>query len=312
MGDSECPAKFKSSVIGSYTRHALTHCSTWDTVRRELDFVSQQLVNNGYSNKDIQRMKRKPFGQWYTQESRSDDGGNKIKLFYRNFMHSNYKQDEAAIRNIISNNVSATDPDSAIHSYIGMTTTRLSKRLSVHLQEGNFFQHYRQHHGVLQRPALLENTTIIDRDQDRRRLHLREALHIMKLKPTLNVTQETFLLPTNIRRTCPPRDEETTPVGIPVRTPAGPTTNQIPEIPIGPTENRNQTRPSQTQPSQNSRETPADTPATPANPAANQNAGIPAAAADPVNPLPEPHHPAPVRRSARLRHIAPTHQPMRI
>ena len=59
-----------------------------------------------------------------------------------------------------------------------------SKRLSVHLQEGNFFKHFRQHHGVLQRPALLENTSIIDRDQDQRRLRLREALHIMKLKPT--------------------------------------------------------------------------------------------------------------------------------
>ena len=131
----------------------------------------------------------------------------------------------------------------------------------------------------------------------------------MKLKPTLNITQETLLLPTNIRRTRPPHDEEKTPVEIPVRTPAGPTTNQNPEIPVGATENRDQTHPSQTQPSQNSREIPADTPA---NPAANQNAGIPATAADPVNPLPKPHHPAPVRRSARLRHIVPTHQPMKI
>ena len=169
-------------------------------------------------------------------------------------MENNYKQDEAAIRNIISNNVSATDPDSAIHliiyyknkrtsqlimknspqvdsdplkkhgvvyhiicpengcnhSYIGMTTIRLSKRLFVHLQEGNFFQHFRHHHRVFRRPALLENTSIIDRDQDRQRLCLREALHIMKLKPTLNITQETLLLPTNICRTRPPRDEENT------------------------------------------------------------------------------------------------------
>ena len=138
------------------------------------------------------------------------------------------------------------------HSYIGMTTTRFSKRLSVYLQEGNFFQHFRQHHGVLQRTALLENTTIIDKDQDWRRLRLREALHIMKLKPTLNITQETLLLPTNVRRTRPPRDEETTPVEIPVRTPAGPTTNQNPEIPVGAAENHNQTRPSQTRPPSNS------------------------------------------------------------
>ena len=134
----------------------------------------------------------------------------------------------------------------------------------------------------------------------------------MKLKLTLNITKETLLLPTNVRHTRPPRDEETTPVGVPVRTPASPTTNQNPEIPVGAAENHNQIRPSQTRPSQNSREIPEDTPATPANPAANENAGILDAADDPVNPLPEPHHPAPVRRSARLRHIAPTHQPMLI
>ena len=134
----------------------------------------------------------------------------------------------------------------------------------------------------------------------------------MKLKPTLNITQETLLLPTNIRRICPPRDEETTTVGIPVRAPVGPTTNQNPEIPVGAAENHNQIRPSQTRPSQNSREIPAETPATPAIPAASEHAEIPDATDDPVNPLPEPHHPAPVRRSARLRHIAPTHQPMRM
>ena len=90
-GDSECPTKFKSSVIGSYTRRTLTHCSSWDAVHHELDFVSQQLVNNEYFNKDSQRITRRALDQWYIQENRSDDGGNKIKLFYRNFMHSNYK-----------------------------------------------------------------------------------------------------------------------------------------------------------------------------------------------------------------------------
>ena len=126
----------------------------------------------------------------------------------------------------------------------------------------------------------------------------------MKLKLKLNITQETLLLPTNVRHTRPPRDEETTPVVIPVRTPAGPTTNQNPEIPVGAAENHNQTRPSQ-----NSRRIPAETPA---NPAANENSGIADAADNPINPLPEPHHLAPVRRSARLRRIAPTHQPMRM
>ena len=114
-------------------------------------------------------------------------------------MHSDYKKDEAVLRNIINNSVSAVDPDSVVNliifyrnkktsqflmknsppadsdplkrhsvvycilcpadgcnpSYIGMTTTKLSKRLTVRLQEGNFYQHYVRNHGALRRPQLL-------------------------------------------------------------------------------------------------------------------------------------------------------------
>ena len=46
-------------------------------------------------------------------------------------------------------------------------------------------------------------SSIESRDLDWCRLRLREALHIMRLKPTLSVTQETLLLPTTIRRNRP-------------------------------------------------------------------------------------------------------------
>ena len=221
-GNSKCPKKFKSSVIYAYIKCALTHCSTWNEVHIELDFVAQQLIDNGYSNRDIQYVTRKTLDQWYNQQDRPDDSRQKIKLYYRNFMHSGYKIDETVLRNIINNNVSATDPDSVVnliifcmnrktsqflmknsppadsdplkrhgvvyhklcpangcnHSYIGMTTTKLSKRLAVHLQKGNFHQHCVRNHGVLRRPLLLQSTSILDKDQDRRRLRLREALHI--------------------------------------------------------------------------------------------------------------------------------------
>ena len=52
--------------------------------------------------------------------------------------------------------------DGCTHSYIGMTTTRLSKRLSVHLQEGNFHQHYTRTHGELLRTTLLQAISIRD------------------------------------------------------------------------------------------------------------------------------------------------------
>ena len=165
-------------------RRTLTHSSTWNELHKELDFVAQQLVNNGYSNQDIQRTTRWALDQWYSQPDGADGGGHKINLFYRNFWHVNYKRDEAALRDFINNDVNVTDPESKLnliiyyrnkktaqmimknsqrtdsnplkkhgvvyrilcpvngckHSYIGMTTTKLCKRLAVHLQEGNFYQ----------------------------------------------------------------------------------------------------------------------------------------------------------------------------
>ncbi|XP_068250248.1 uncharacterized protein [Palaemon carinicauda] len=52
-GDSECPTRYKSSTINVYVRRALTHCSTWHDTHKELDRISQVLVNNGFSNKHI-------------------------------------------------------------------------------------------------------------------------------------------------------------------------------------------------------------------------------------------------------------------
>ena len=228
-GKSECHKTFKNSFIYAYVNRAVTHCSTWNEVHRELDLVAQQLVDN----LDIQDVTRKNLDHWYNQQERPSDSRHKIKLYYRNFMHTEYKKDEAVLRYIINNNASALDPDSVIdliifykiketsqflmkksppagsdplkrhgvvyrilcpadgcnHSYIGMTTTKLSKRLAVHLQEGNFFQHYVRNHGALRRPLLLQNAYILDKDQDCCCLRLREFLHIMLLKPALNVTQ---------------------------------------------------------------------------------------------------------------------------
>ena len=205
---SECPTKFKSSVISAYAKRALIHCSIWKDVHQELDFVSQQLVNNGYSYKDILRITKRTLGQWYLQEHRPMDSRKKIKLFYRNYMHQDCRKDKAALRSIIDDDVTVTDPESVIdliiyyknkrisqplmknslqmdndtvkkhgnvyqiicsadgcnNSYVGMMTTKLSKRLAVHLQEGNFYQHYIQSHGIIRKPLLLQSTSVIDRD----------------------------------------------------------------------------------------------------------------------------------------------------
>ena len=114
-GDSECPSKYKTYVVSSFVKRALSHCSTWNDVHQELEHIEQQLVDNGYTNKEIQRVTRTTLDHWYAEEDNDAEGTKrKTKLFYRSFMHKDYKKDEAIMRRIVSSNVAASDPDSEI------------------------------------------------------------------------------------------------------------------------------------------------------------------------------------------------------
>ncbi|XP_050709685.1 uncharacterized protein LOC126994416 [Eriocheir sinensis] len=72
-------------------------------------------------------------------------------------------------------------------TYIGMTTMKLSRRMSYHLTSGAPRQHLLQKHNtVLTRKILEENTDIIARCPDERRLPILEALNIKEMEPNLN------------------------------------------------------------------------------------------------------------------------------
>ena len=230
----------------AYVGRALSHCSSWRTTVEELDHVAQTLVDNGYSYRRVAKVTRSAIDRWYLQDnSAPQEKGMNIRLFYRGYMNTEYKKDEAALRNILRAHVTPTEEGAKIdliiyyknrktaqylmrnsplpngsdplkkrglvyqilcpangcrHSYIGMTTTRLSKRIAVHLQEGAVYQHFAREHGTLQRQQLLQKVSILDGDVDHRRLRYKEALCILQFKQSLNVTQETLLLPTTLRR----------------------------------------------------------------------------------------------------------------
>ena len=96
---------------------------------------------------------------------------------------------------------SCSHEDCGPHSYIGMTRTRLSRRLTCHLQAGAIKNHYRTHHNIaLNRQHLEDGTTILDKETDHRRLLLLEALYIAEKRPTMNAQVEDFqILPTSKR-----------------------------------------------------------------------------------------------------------------
>ena len=245
-GQSECPDRYKISVISTYVRRALTHCSTWAETHRELEYVHQTLINNGYTNKDIEKHTKNILDRWY-QDTDDDESQDKrpINIFYRGYFHKNYKKDEKAMKDIIKNNVTPNEDNAKInfciyyknkktcnlilknntssptddlkrtnvvyryrcprdgchHQYIGMTTMKLSKRISCHLQEGCIFNHHRiSHKARPTRQEIIPAFEILDHSPDHRRLRFLEALHIQQLKPSLNTTNEPQLLPLIIAR----------------------------------------------------------------------------------------------------------------
>ena len=243
---SECPLRYKISVIDSYINRALTHCSSWDLIHNELEMSSQILINNGFSNAAVQdRIKRKLNNFMDNQQKlRSENNGNLHKLFYRNQMNHSYRTDERVIQGIVERNIKCVNPEDRLKfiiyyknrktsnlciinnchretsnlqkanvvyqfncnigdcalqktSYIGMTTTSLSRRLTMHLQEGSPKQHLiEEHNVVLDRKYIVENTKILAMVNDRRRLPVMEAILIKELKPVLNTQTVTPLFRT--------------------------------------------------------------------------------------------------------------------
>ena len=77
-----------------------------------------------------------------------------------------------------------------------MCTTTLSRRLTSHLQAGTPKNHTIQEHGVsLTREMLVENTTILDTSNDKRRLQIKEALYISTKRPVMNIQVGTTSIP---------------------------------------------------------------------------------------------------------------------
>ena len=73
------------------------------------------------------------------------------------------------------------------HSYIGHTTTSLSRRITMHLQSGAPEKHLRSNHGArLTRSMMVSNTSILARCPKRKKLSVLEAVYIRDRDPLIN------------------------------------------------------------------------------------------------------------------------------
>ncbi|KAG0728483.1 hypothetical protein GWK47_032361 [Chionoecetes opilio] len=87
-------------------------------------------------------------------------------------------------------------------SYIGMTTTKLSRRLTCHLTSGAPKSHLLEKHGIIiTRTFLEENTELVDMCADVRRLPILEALYIKDINPKFNVQANDLQALPSMKRT---------------------------------------------------------------------------------------------------------------
>ena len=72
--------------------------------------------------------------------------------------------------------------------YIGHTTTTLSRRLTCHLQQGALLKHMQtSHNSVLTRQEAVQQTSIIARSHNKRKLQALGAAFIRDINPIINI-----------------------------------------------------------------------------------------------------------------------------
>ena len=113
-GSGECPNKYQNSVGSTFVRRVLTHCSSWTNTHQEFELASQCLVNNGYSNRHINKSIKTTLEKWYSEPANQPTAEGNIKLYYRAYMTTKYKENERIMKNIVCNNVSPRDNEKKI------------------------------------------------------------------------------------------------------------------------------------------------------------------------------------------------------
>ena len=153
--EGDCTDSYKQGVIRSYVRRALKHCSTWQLVDRELRRIKQMLVNNGYRNGDIDEKDEKAIRDIVTKNVTpvQPDYRIRLKIYYKTprtsslIMRNNQQNMTTLQETNVVNRFQCTTGDCATRNvyYIGLTTTSLSRRLTMHLQDGGPKTHLHDH-----------------------------------------------------------------------------------------------------------------------------------------------------------------------
>ena len=126
--NSECPTRYKTSVVRAFIRRAIRTCSSHKTMHEEILRVKQLLVNNGYLNTDVDAEVKRQLDLQYsdTTSGSKQDSDTTHHLYYRNYMNNEHERDETILKNIIKKNVKCKDDTHKLklHIYYQSTKTK--------------------------------------------------------------------------------------------------------------------------------------------------------------------------------------------
>ena len=232
---SECPLRYKVSVLTNFLKRAYKVSSNWTLFNVECARIKQIMVNNGYSNSFVDENIKRFINRVKQDETETQPNtGQCKKLFYCNQYSSNYKDDERVLKKLITNNVKTVKAEDRLKfvifyqnrktrdlvmknntakvrtlaktnliyeftcpineciragktKYVGFTTCSLSRRLSLHLQNGSIKEHFANvHHCKISRSEIVDNTNVRYFERNVRNLKILEALIIKFETPTVN------------------------------------------------------------------------------------------------------------------------------
>ena len=111
--NSECPEKYKTSVISNFIHRIYKITQNWTDFHTELKYTKQMLINNNYSNSLVDNQIRKFLDRIHSPKP-NDIVQDTIDLYYNSQMHTNYKIDERVLTHIIYNNVTCQKPNTKV------------------------------------------------------------------------------------------------------------------------------------------------------------------------------------------------------
>ena len=114
---SECPGRYKSSVIISGICRVQKICSTRELFNQVMKRFKQILVNNGYTKTEFEYELEKFRGLRESPQLPANNN-NKINIYYKNYMILSYKTDERIILNIVRIDINVTNDNDYLNLII--------------------------------------------------------------------------------------------------------------------------------------------------------------------------------------------------